>query len=52
MLSGPDCAVTVSVLPGNGVQFLGPPTTPAWGGEVRAFAPDPAGHLLEVTSPG
>lgn len=45
-----DCAAVVAVLKGRGVSFLGPPATPAWGGEVRAFARDPDGHLVEVSS--
>lgn len=45
-----DCAAVVAVLQGRGVEFLGPPATPVWGGEVRAFARDPDGHLVEVSS--
>ena len=45
---GADADIRAVVLAGNGVQFLGPPTTPAGGGEVRAFARDPDGHLLEL----
>ena len=45
-----DCALVVRRLEQRGVQFLGPPTTPAWGGEVRAFLHDPDGHLVEISS--
>lgn len=47
-----DCRAVVDVLQQRGVEFLGPPTTPAWGGEVRAFLRDPDGHLVEISSPG
>ncbi len=47
-----DCRVVVAALEARGVRFLGPPAEPAWGGEVRTFALDPDGHLLEVTSHG
>ena len=47
-----DCRAVVEVLQRRGVTFLGPPATPAWGGEVRAFLFDPDGHLVEITSPG
>lgn len=47
-----DCRAVVEVLQQRGVEFLGPPATPSWGGEVRAFLLDPDGHLVEVTSPG
>lgn len=46
-----DCRATVDALTGRGITFLGPPATPAWGGEVRAFLRDPDGHLIEITSP-
>ena len=45
-----DCQAVVEVLQHRGVEFLGPPATPAWGGEVRAFLRDPDGHLIEVSS--
>lgn len=45
-----DCASVVSQLEQRGVQFLGPPAKPAWGGEVRAFLHDPDGHLIEISS--
>lgn len=43
--------LAVATLSQRGVHFLGPAAEPAWGGEVRAFALDPDGHLLEITSP-
>jgi catechol 2,3-dioxygenase-like lactoylglutathione lyase family enzyme len=45
-----DCAGVVRELEQRGVRFLGPPATPAWGGEVRAFLQDPDGHLVEISS--
>jgi len=45
-----NCRTVVATLEERGVQFLGPPSEPAWGGEVRAFALDPDNHLLEITS--
>lgn len=45
-----DCRAVVEELQRRGVVFLGPPAEPAWGGEVRAFARDPDGHLVEITS--
>lgn len=45
-----DCRAVVATLEERGVRFLGPATEPAWGGEVRAFALDPDGHLVEITS--
>lgn len=45
-----DCRMVVAELQQRGVRFLGPATAPAWGGEVRAFAFDPDGHLIEITS--
>lgn len=45
-----DCAAVVDRLEQRGVRFLGPPATPAWGGEVRAFLHDPDGHLVEISS--
>ena len=45
-----DCVSVVSRLEQRGVQFLAPPATPAWGGEVRAFLRDPDGHLVEISS--
>lgn len=47
-----DCRAVVEALEQRGVEFLGPPASPAWGGEVRAFLRDPDGHLVEVTGPG
>jgi len=46
-----DCHAVVTVLLERGVTFLGPAAEPLRGGEVRAFARDPDGHLLEITSP-
>lgn len=46
-----DCRDVVARLQARGVQFLGEPSTPPWGGEVRAFAKDPDGHLIEISSP-
>ena len=46
-----DCQDVAQSLQKRGVQLLGPPSTPPWGGEVRAFARDPDGHLVEFTSP-
>jgi hypothetical protein len=31
-----------------GVELLGEPAEPAWGGEVRAFLRDLDGHLIEI----
>jgi catechol 2,3-dioxygenase-like lactoylglutathione lyase family enzyme len=45
-----DCRATVAELEARGVTFLGPPSEPGWGDEVRAFARDPDGHLVEITS--
>lgn len=45
-----DCVDVVRRLEQRGVQFLGPPAAPAWGGEVRAFLHDPDGHLVEISS--
>ena len=46
-----DCLAVVTALLDRGVTFLGPAAEPPWGGEIRAFARDPDGHLLEITSP-
>ncbi|MEJ7744223.1 MAG: VOC family protein [Nocardioidaceae bacterium] len=45
-----DCRAVVEALLKRGVEFLGPAAEPPWGGEVRAFARDPDGHLVEITS--
>lgn len=45
-----DCVTVVGKLEQRGVRFLGPPTSPPWGGEVRAFLRDPDGHLIEISS--
>ncbi len=47
-----DCRSVVDVLRQRSVEFLGPPASPGWGGEVRAFLRDPDAHLVEITSPG
>jgi catechol 2,3-dioxygenase-like lactoylglutathione lyase family enzyme len=44
----PDCGRACAELVASGVQLLSDPTTPAWGGEVRAFLRDPDGHLIEL----
>lgn len=45
-----DCRYVVATLQERGVQFLGPAREAPWGGEVRAFARDPDGHLVEISS--
>ncbi len=47
VISVANCHDVVRALQVRGVEFLGPPATPPWGGEVRAFARDPDGHLVE-----
>lgn len=42
-----DCAAAYESLVGEGVRFLGPPTSPPWGGS-RCFAVDPDGYLVEL----
>jgi catechol 2,3-dioxygenase-like lactoylglutathione lyase family enzyme len=42
-----DCEEFCRAIVGRGIELLGPPSVPAWGGEVRAFAFDPDKHLLE-----
>lgn len=46
-----DCDAVCAELSSRGVDLLGPPAIPPWGGEIRAFLRDPDGHLIEVTSP-
>lgn len=46
-----DCRAVVETLQERGLRLLGLPAEPAWGGEVRAFALDPDGHLVEFTGP-
>lgn len=46
-----DCRAVVAELERRGVQLLGPVTEPVWGAEVRAFALDPDGHLVELNGP-
>lgn len=43
----PDCSATYEALSKEGVRFLGPPTSPPWGG-LRCFAVDPDGYLVEI----
>jgi catechol 2,3-dioxygenase-like lactoylglutathione lyase family enzyme len=50
VLTVADCRAAVAELEARGVVFLGPPAEPEWGDEVRAFARDPDGHLVEITS--
>jgi catechol 2,3-dioxygenase-like lactoylglutathione lyase family enzyme len=45
-----DCRAVVEELEQRGVVLLGPASEPEWGGEVRAFARDPDGHLVEFSS--
>lgn len=47
-----DCLAVVAALQARGVELLGPPARPAWGGETRAFGRDPDGHLFEISGPG
>lgn len=42
-----DCVAAYESLVGDGVRFLGPPTSPSWGG-LRCFAIDPDGYLVEL----
>lgn len=51
VISVHDCAQVARELEQRGLDLLGPPSIPPWGGEVRAFALDPDGHLIEFTSP-
>ena len=44
----PDCGRACAELVASDVELLTEPTTPAWGGEVRAFVRDPDGHLIEI----
>jgi catechol 2,3-dioxygenase-like lactoylglutathione lyase family enzyme len=44
-----DCEEFCREVGGRGIDLLGPPRVPAWGGEVRAFAFDPDKHLLEFS---
>jgi catechol 2,3-dioxygenase-like lactoylglutathione lyase family enzyme len=45
-----NCQSVAEALQKRGIQLLGPPSTPPWGGEVRAFTRDPDAHLVELTS--
>ena len=44
-----DCRAMYARLVAKGAAFLGPPTVPPWGHEVRAFLRDPDGHLIELS---
>jgi hypothetical protein len=49
--AGPVATMVVVPVPDCGracAELLTEPTTPAWGGEVRAFVRDPDGHLIEI----
>ena len=46
-----DCHKYCAGLAASGVELLGDPATPPWGGEIRAFLRDPDGHLIEVNQP-
>ncbi|GAA4607015.1 catechol 2,3-dioxygenase-like lactoylglutathione lyase family enzyme [Actinoplanes octamycinicus] len=43
-----DCREACAELAAAGVELLGEPSEPEWGGEVRAFLRDPDGHLIEI----
>lgn len=43
-----DCRAACADLEAGGVDLLGPPAEPEWGGEIRAFLRDPDGHLIEI----
>ena len=43
----PDCRAAYETLKARGAEFLAPPVDR--GGEIRAFFPDPDGHLLEIS---
>jgi catechol 2,3-dioxygenase-like lactoylglutathione lyase family enzyme len=45
----PDCAGAYEALRARGVEFLTPPLTSEWGGEIRCFFRDPDGHLFELS---
>ena len=45
-----DCQAAYQELSENGVQFLTPPQSPAWGG-WRCFTKDPNGYLIEIEQP-
>lgn len=46
-----DCHRYCTDLAASGVELLGEPATPPWGGEIRAFLRDPNGHLIEINQP-
>ncbi|MBF9127757.1 VOC family protein [Plantactinospora sp. S1510] len=43
-----DCRRACADLVAAGVELLGEPVEPEWGGEIRAFLRDPDGHLVEI----
>jgi catechol 2,3-dioxygenase-like lactoylglutathione lyase family enzyme len=43
----PDCREAYEGMRARGAEFLTPPVD--WGGEIRAFFPDPDGHLFEIS---
>jgi catechol 2,3-dioxygenase-like lactoylglutathione lyase family enzyme len=43
----PDCRQAYETLRSRGAEFLTPPVESDW--EVRAFFPDPDGHLFEIS---
>ncbi|MEV6302169.1 VOC family protein [Actinoplanes sp. NPDC051861] len=45
-----DCRAACADLVAAGVELLGEPVEPEWGGEVRAFLRDPDGHLIEINA--
>lgn len=45
-----DCNAAFKELSENGVEFLTPPQSPAWGG-WRCFTKDPNGYLIEIEQP-
>ncbi len=47
----PDCRAYCHTATDAGIELVGPPAVPDWGGEVRAFLLDPDGHLVEINQP-
>jgi catechol 2,3-dioxygenase-like lactoylglutathione lyase family enzyme len=50
VLTVDDCGRTTDALQQRGLTLLAPAGRAPWGGETRAFATDPDGHLIEFTS--